>query len=162
MNLIKIINKINLKLGGIFMSKENYLCPHCHANLNPNTKVILVASKKFTGERGLVLLSSQEGDYSVIKDEEFVLEKSDKLDIFCPVCQKNLDSEVNGLAKVLMYSEEDYEHVYFAKDFGDHATIVISAGEISRTYGSAENYILPGGFSDHELNQVDIDHSQRG
>ena len=45
---------------------HRYHCPKCHALLNPNVRVVMIAH--YNGMRGIVLMSSQLGDYQVICD----------------------------------------------------------------------------------------------
>ena len=47
--------------------KNVYLCPHCHSNLNPSVKIVLVAS--YRQRKGLILLSPQPGNFKFVCDE---------------------------------------------------------------------------------------------
>ena len=49
--------------------KNLFVCPHCQSVLNPNVKILLVAS--YGKKRGLVLLSPQPGNYKFIADSSF-------------------------------------------------------------------------------------------
>ena len=120
----------------------SYLCPKCDCLLNPNVRVVLIA--RFGDKKGIVLMSSQPGDYQVICDKGLChdVAKGDTVEFGCPVCHDSLTSEAHenfaelkvvNTAKVghepclLRFSRVSEEHATFlydgdsVKEFGENA-----------------------------------------
>jgi hypothetical protein len=107
--------------------KKSYLCPECRSVLNPHEKLIFVVRN---GEhRGLILLSAKPGDYRLIVDEDFPLQKGDLCEFFCPVCGSTLTSQ---------------SHEHFCELLLDKGEPVPSLVEFSRVYGKHATFILDG------------------
>ena len=119
----------------------SYLCPKCHAVLNPNVRVVLVA--RFDGKKGIVLLSPKLGDYRFHCDKGFYegVHKGDMLEFICPVCTESLTSPtmdhftellvVNGTGLEL----DDKPHLLrFSRVSEEHATF-LHDGKIVREFG---------------------------
>jgi hypothetical protein len=114
--------------------KKTYFCPHCNAVLNPNEKVIFIVDD---GERkGLILLSAKPGDYRLIADQNFILEKGRAATFSCPVCTRSLTSAVNDkFAEIkLDQGAPTLSTVEFSRVFGEHATFIIDGREMA-SYG---------------------------
>ena len=106
-----------------------YHCPKCDALLNPNVRVVLIA--RFGTMNGIVLMSSQLGDYQVICDMGFCHEvsKGDIIEFKCPVCHKSLTSESHKTfaeLKVINTEKEDNNTclVRFSRVSEEHATFL--------------------------------------
>ena len=122
----------------------SYHCPKCDCLLNPNVRVVLIA--RFGEKQGIVLMSSQPGDYQVICDKGIChdVSKGDIIDFACPVCHDSLTSEshenfaelkVVNTVKVgqgpcmLRFSRVSEERATFlydgksVKEFGDEAEV---------------------------------------
>jgi hypothetical protein len=114
--------------------KRQYFCPSCNANLNPNVKVILMARKG--GDKGLILLSPQPGNYQVIVAEDIHLTTDDLVEFHCPVCGASLTAETNStLAHLRFRFSSGREGVaYFARRYGEHATYLVADDHVM-TYG---------------------------
>lgn len=123
--------------------KNDYLCPKCKSYLKANNKIIFSA-KKQNGKLGLILLSSELGDYNVITHSSYKLEKGEKLEILCPLCHKILSApDINkNLAMVLMVDEGGNEfEIYFSEIVGEKCTYKIKGGKLKEVYGhDSEKY----------------------
>jgi hypothetical protein len=116
--------------------KTVYLCPHCHANLNPNVKIVLVASHR--RRKGLILLSPQPGNYKYIWDEHLaeVVNPGVKVTFSCPVCHADLTSPSHRDFAELFIDSPDRKprRVLFSRQHGTHATF-IDKGDVMVAYG---------------------------
>jgi len=116
--------------------KKIFTCPHCDSVLNPNVKIVLVAT--YRKRRGMILLSPQPGNYRFICDEsvETGLKPGAKVRFSCPVCAADLTSPANDKFAELHMGHHGQEpmKVEFSRVFGTHATIVIDGEEVT-TYG---------------------------
>jgi len=110
--------------------KRTYSCPRCRATLNPNVKVILLATNR--GRTGLVLLDPQPGNYEVLRAPELELEEGDRVEFRCPVCRATLESAASeNLAELLFRDEEGNEgRVDFSRIYGEHATYLVTREEV--------------------------------
>ncbi|MBU0551929.1 hypothetical protein KJ940_10605 [Myxococcota bacterium] len=118
---------------------RTYFCPHCKAILNPNIKVVLAVQAH--GQRGLILLSAQPGDYEVIVAPAFQLNEGDDVDFFCPVCQASLRCPQDShLAELGFRSINGEGRVEFSRVYGEHATYFVTKEEISSFGESADLY----------------------
>mgnify|MGYP006291422875 CR=1 FL=1 len=130
--------------------KRFYHCPRCGTRLNPNVKIILKA--EIGDRRGLLLLSPQPGNYQIIASESLRPVEGEMTDLFCPMCQVNLVSEVDDhLAELAYKTDQGGEgRVVFSRVFGEHATYVLNEESV-RSYGenagaySASNFFGEGG-----------------
>ena len=124
-----------------------YHCPHCTRILNPGTKVVLLIEQN--GDRELILLSPDLGDYTVVHPLSFEPELGKKYTFCCPVCQRNLTSAVNDNL-VELDAETDYgrsERVGFSRVYGERATFVGSGPDHVTLYGDhATRYDTPNFF----------------
>ncbi len=113
---------------------RTYHCPKCHANLNPNIKIILMAET--SGKRGLLLLSPQPGNYDLIGAEEIKLVPNALVDLFCPVCNESLtaDNDESMAALEFDFSTERVGTVYFSRRYHHHATYFVFDDEVE-AYG---------------------------
>ena len=104
--------------------RPSYYCPHCKSLLNPGTKVIFVIEAGTN--RGLLLLSPDLGDYAVVLAESFPLEPGTINDFQCPVCHRDLTSQINAKLVEILRREPDGTkvRVSFSRVAGEHATFV--------------------------------------
>lgn len=109
---------------------RRYFCPKCHANLNPNVKIILMARRN--GEQGLILLSPQPGNYEVIVADEIKLQAEDLVEFHCPVCSTSLTTEKDEAMAELTFKLASGSDgtVYFSRRFGEHATYFVIDDEV--------------------------------
>ncbi len=114
--------------------KRRYFCPKCEANLNPNVKIILMV--QLEDLQGLILISPQPGNYTIILADEIKPDAGDLLDFHCPVCGESLTVDDNETMAYLNFhfSNGVDGTVYFARRFGEHATYFVDDDEV-RVYG---------------------------
>ena len=118
-----------------------YHCPKCHALLNPNVRVVLVAHHG--NDRGIVLMSSQLGDFQVIADKGFCsgIAPGEAVEFHCPVCAKSLTSALYpGFAELAVRSVERPDDkpclLRFSRVSDEHATFLYD-GDTVREFGEA-------------------------
>ncbi len=123
------------------MTPTHYLCPHCRAHLRPNKKIILGA-KAPDGNKGLILLSPELGEYSVLKHGTLDIKEGDIMEIFCPVCSSSLDySKGKKLANVVMIEDNGIEYdIIFSKIYGKKCTYKIQGEQVESFGEDAEEY----------------------
>ena len=124
-----------------------YHCPNCDALLNPNTRVVLIA--RFGSMQGIVLMSSQLGDYQVICDMGFChnVSKGDIIEFKCPVCHGSLTSKTHKTFAELKIVNTAKDHdntcmLRFSRVSDEHATFLYD-GEAVKEFGEEA-----GGFRD--------------
>ena len=117
----------------------SYLCPKCHAVLNPNVRVVLVA--RFDGRKGIVLMSPNLGDYKFHCDKGFYegVRSGDLLEFLCPVCTESLTSPtMEHFAELLVVNGDGLDgnpHLLrFSRVSEEHATF-LHDGQTVREYG---------------------------
>lgn len=122
--------------------KNVYLCPHCHANLNPSVKIILLASHR--QRKGLILLSPQPGNFRFVCDEHLseIVKPGTKLKFMCPVCTSDITSAVDPEFAELFLDAPNQtpRRMFFSRQYGTHATF-IDKGDVIAAYGeNVEDY----------------------
>ena len=133
-----------------------YHCPKCHALLNPNVRVVLIA--EHDGSRGIVLMSSQLGDYQVICDKGFchAIAPGEAVEFHCPVCTASLNSALYpNFAELVVIDITRPDHkpclLRFSRVSDEHATFLYD-GDSVREFGEAaprfhSNLTLEGDWS---------------
>ena len=117
--------------------KNRYLCPSCRSDLKIKYSVIFSA-KTQNGVRGMVLLSPELGNYSILHVPSFTYNTGDHIDFFCPVCHANLGiPDVNrDMAEVIMIDEKNEEYrIIFSEIAGKQCTMKIRENTIIESYG---------------------------
>ena len=124
--------------------KKNFLCPRCKGYLNVGQNIILAADTKH-GDAGLILFSSEVGNYSTETNPDFIIKDGEKYNFFCPICQKKLATDIHdNLSHIIMIDEENREfEILFSKIAGEKSTYKI-IGESVEIFG------------DHHSNYVDF------
>lgn len=126
---------------------RSYHCPSCGKILNPGTKVVLLIDH--LGERELILLSPELGDYTVVYPLSFEPEPGRRYTFRCPVCQVDLTSAANDSLVELDAETDDGrgERVGFSRIYGERATFVGSGPDHVTLYGDhATRYEAPNFF----------------
>jgi hypothetical protein len=122
---------------------KNYLCPACKAHLMAGGHIIFVA-RTSTGDRGLLLLSPELGDYTVTHHPSLRYREGDQLDFFCPVCQHSLSmpGKADNLAEVIMQEKDGAEYlIVFSKTAGQKCTYKVKGSDLIEAFGEdAGNY----------------------
>ncbi len=122
--------------------KADYLCPFCRGLLNAGDYIVLTSRTK-RGGHGLIMLHPEVGNYTVTKHPLFEYEKNEKLSFFCPMCNKELASDVHeNLAKIILIDEQKKEFdIYFSKVAGEQSTFKITGDHVEIFGEHAENYL---------------------
>jgi hypothetical protein len=118
-----------------------YHCPKCHALLNPNVRVVLIA--EHGNDRGIVLMSSQLGDYQVIADKGFcsAIAPGAAVEFHCPVCAGSLTSKLHPTFAELAVISIDHPDegpclLRFSRVSDEQATFLYD-GDTVREFGEA-------------------------
>ena len=123
--------------------KNHYLCPKCRAELKIKDYIIFSAETE-KGIKGIILLSPELGNYTIIHDDKFKYEEGEHIDFYCPVCRSNLAiPEVNkDLAEVIMIDEKNVEYkIVFSEIAGKKCTMKIKDQNIIEAFGEdADEY----------------------
>ncbi len=121
---------------------NSYYCPACSALLNVENNVVLAVQKQ-SGEGGVILLDAKLGDYTKVKHSSLRIEKGDIVNLFCPVCHKDLLCLPDYNLARLMMKDEAGENltVLFSVKFGEEETYVIKDNSVHNTYGKHKKEI---------------------
>lgn len=127
------------------MSKDNhFICPHCKGYLNARKNIIFIAETE-TGDRGILLLSPEIGDYSMIKHPKFKLTEGEKIQLYCPICHSNLVKRIDKnkqLAKIIMIDPRNKEHeIHFSGIVGERSTFKVTDGKVETFGSNASRYL---------------------
>jgi len=122
---------------------KRYLCPHCRSDLKVGDHIVFSAETE-KGKKGVLMLSPDLGDYTILQDDHFSYKDGEHIDFFCPVCHGNLGipDVSKDLAEVLMVDEngEEYE-IIFSGVAGKKCTIQIKGDKVIRSFGEdADEY----------------------
>jgi hypothetical protein len=113
----------------------SYHCTKCDCLLNPNVRVVLIAH--FGDKQGIVLMSSQPGDYQVICDKGLChdVSKGDTIEFCCPVCHESLTADAHenfAELKVVNTAKANHEPclVRFSRVSEEHATFLYDGDSV--------------------------------
>lgn len=124
------------------MKDNDYLCPNCKGHLNVGEHIVF-ATKTKRGHKGLLMLSPNVGEYTYKHHDQFMLEKGEKVDFECPICQGDLTSTRNkDHAMIYMIGMEDnmeYE-LHFSKVAGNKSTYVVAGDNVEEFGDDALNF----------------------
>jgi len=122
--------------------QSEFLCPCCYNLLNVGKNVIFATRSK-EHKAGLIILYPDLGVYSLLKHPSFLFKKGDRIDFFCPYCNKMLTSERNdNLAKVIMRDENKVEYViHFSRVAGEGSVYKIVGMGVEIFGEDANEYI---------------------
>lgn len=121
---------------------KNYVCPECKGYLQVKDRIVF-SVKRPNGKAGIILISPEIGDYSIVSHPEFTLAEGEKIDIFCPICHTNLGNQRQhpNLAKVILVDEDGKESgVYFSEIVGQRCTYRVSDESIEAYGDDLEEY----------------------
>lgn len=121
---------------------NQFICPHCNSYLNVADSVIFAVESE-NGEKGLLLLHPEIGNYSTQTNPNFKTEEGKKYEFYCPVCNAELASELNkNLSKVIMRDRQNNEYdVFFSKIAGEKSTYTIIGENVNIFGEDSGNYI---------------------
>ena len=123
------------------MKDNDYMCPKCKGHLNVGGKVVF-ATRTHRNHKGLLMMNPKVGEYNYEHHENFHLEKGEKVDFECPICQADLTSEKDAdHAMILMYEAEDNAEfkLFFSKIAGKRSTYVVANDNIEAFGEDAED-----------------------
>lgn len=118
------------------------ICPKCKAVLNPENNVILSARKK-DGKWGLILLSSQVGDYSMYNHKSFYITAGESVKFYCPACHVALSDYApdEHLAGIELIDEINQKYtILISSVAGEKCTYKIVDGKIESYGKDADKY----------------------
>jgi hypothetical protein len=105
-----------------------FYCPHCFGYLSINDKIIFKV-KSQSNEFGLLMLSSEIGDYdSVVASGSIKKVENELYEFYCPLCSACLNVESSDMRLVKLFmkdSKSDKYEIYFSGIYGEHCTYVI-------------------------------------
>jgi len=122
--------------------KNEYFCPTCTSPLSLNDKIVLTVQNE-KGESGVIFLDTILGEYSKIKHSSLKLTQGEKVNIFCPVCHKNLLCLPDkNLAKLIM-KDGSYENltILFSVLYGEEKTYVLKDNKLKKNFGQHSSTI---------------------
>ena len=120
---------------------NNYYCPFCKCNMNIRNSLVF-GVKSSSGERGIVFLETELGDYSRTTNPEFQLKEGEAYKFYCPACHAVLNKEEQrNLVRLHMTDEKGKEsEIIISNIIGEQCTYKIQDKEV-RAYGpDAERY----------------------
>ncbi len=114
---------------------SEYKCPHCHAHLKVCDSIVFAAERP-NGDKGLMLLHPELGNYNATHHENFQPKDGEKLKFYCPLCHKSLTShKADDLAQIHMVDDKgDAYEVHFSQTKGEKSTYKIE-GETVEIFG---------------------------
>ena len=108
----------------------DFSCPHCNNSLTVNNQLVFSVEKK-NKRKGLVILSSELGDYSAFKCNGFNVEKGESIFFYCPICMHSLMYKNNpSLVHITRIENEFKKKLLFSSVFGEKITYEISENNI--------------------------------
>ena len=114
---------------------NNYYCPYCKCNMNIDNSLVL-GVKSSSGERGIVFLETELGDYSRTTHPEFQLKEGEGYKFYCPACHATLNKQENPkLVKLHMVDDKGKEcEINISNIIGEHCTYKIQDRKV-KAYG---------------------------
>lgn len=113
-----------------------YLCPSCENALNVGDNIVLKA-KNSSGQKGIVFLHAELGNYDTRFSKEFTLSEGEKVKFYCPLCNHNLTNVKNErLAHFTMTDESEKEFtIVFSQIYGEKCTYKVEERQVIDQYG---------------------------
>jgi C4-type Zn-finger protein len=129
--------------------KTKYICPSCGGILNVDENIVLIG-KNDKGQKGIVLLHTELGNYESHVCASLTPDKGESIDFSCPYCHSNIDyhKEKTDLAMMLSVDNKGRKSkVLFSKIYGEECTYhfddnaIKTYGEFSKKYMDPEWYL---------------------
>lgn len=116
--------------------KTKYLCPNCENALNVGDNIVLKVKNNF-GQKGIVFLHSELGNYETDFSAEFTLIEGEKVKFYCPLCNHSLTNFKNDrLAHFTMIIDDEKEYtIAFSQIYGEKCTYKIEEKEVIEKFG---------------------------
>ena len=121
--------------------ERNFYCPFCHGQLYINERIVFSVQNE-QGQKGLILLTPDLGDYRAMKHPTFKIKEGEHLDFFCPICHKNLivEKEDKKYTRVMLMEAGDEFETLFSQIAGDRSTYVIGENSFNAFGEDAEEH----------------------
>lgn len=116
--------------------KARYECPHCNNGINVGDEIALVI-KNDVGEKGLVFLKTELGNYNTNFSPGFSIIEGDLVKFSCPICHHNLTNKKNEqLAHFIQVDENDKRfNIIISQIFGEKCTYKAEEQQIVERFG---------------------------
>ena len=118
------------------------ICPKCHAVLNPDNSIVLSAKRK-NNKWGLVLLSSEIGNYTALTHKDFSVDEGEYVEFYCPACHHNLTNLApeKNLAVFEMIDKNNVSSTIIISGIaGEKCTCKITEGKVESFGDDAKKY----------------------
>jgi len=128
----------------------DFTCPHCKGQLCTGEHIVLTF-KKNRWNKGLLLLHPEIGNYTYKHHSSYSFGIGEKVEFYCPICNRNLTSRKHSNLAHVNYRDEDGKNyqVYFSKVAGEKSTYKL-IGDFVEIHG--ENSSMYADFFD--MNQL--------
>ncbi len=139
---LTIFENINLKNNRM---KPKYVCPICQGQLDVNESIVLIA-RTSDGNRGLVFLHTEIGNYEKHISSSIEIKEGDNVDFLCPYCHSSIDYYKKKTEFAILFQVDSRgrtSKVIFSKIYGEECTHHIDEDEV-KSYGEcAKKYMDP-------------------
>ena len=116
--------------------KTKFVCSYCDETINVGNDIVLVA-KNDVGQKGLVMLHTELGNYTTKCSPDFKIVEGDMVKFSCPICKHNLTNNKNErLAHfVQVQNEEKRFHIIISAIYGEKCTYKVEESKVIETFG---------------------------
>lgn len=116
--------------------KYDFYCPTCDSVLNVNNNIILAIQKE-DKSMGLIFLDTVLGSYTKIQHSSLKIKEGEIVQIFCPLCHKDLLCIPDKNLARLIAKDKDGESlsVLFSVKYGEESTYLVTDKKIKKTFG---------------------------
>ncbi len=124
--------------------KNDYLCPHCRGHLKVH-EYIVFSAKTEDGQKGMMLLSPEVGDYRLKVHPSFKLTEGKHIDYYCPICHTDLAAKDlnDNLARIIKVGDAGTEDILlFSEIAGEKCTYVIHPDEKMDVFGENSQHYM--------------------
>ena len=120
---------------------NDFICPKCMGHIRVGKNIILMV-RNHKKQSALLLLNPHIGNYTSIKHPSFEIEMGEILEVFCPICNSSLISDIHkNLVHVILQDDNGKRNdVYFSRIFGEHSTFTTDGDSVRLTGEDAGRY----------------------
>lgn len=115
-----------------------YLCPYCKVELNVGGNIVLAARKIHDpGNKGVVLLHEEIGNYTVKMSGSLRVKEGDVVDFYCPLCLEDLKLEKGENLASLKYVDQEGKKndLVLSMKYGERSTFMVDENKQIKSYG---------------------------
>lgn len=92
-------------------------------------------------QQGLLLLHPEVGNYTSLKHPSFIMDQNESIELFCPLCHKNLASDFDSnLSHLILQEDGKYFDIYFSRIHGEQSTYLVNGDRVTATGEHADKY----------------------